>query len=534
MKSVLPVGLALSRRRLLQGAGSLAAAALAVPIAPRLAFGAATNFLDYPFQLGVASGDPWPDGFVIWTRLAPKPLEPGQGMSGETFAVDWEVAEDRQFQKVVAKGTGMAWAELGHSVHVEVTGLQPARPYWYRFRCGGFRSVTGRGVTAPAAGAPVDRLRFGVVGCQHYEQGLYTAYDYLAREELDFVYHYGDYIYEGLSQPYQYSRHLDDVVPATRQVGTPDTISLDDYRRRYARYKMDTDLQRAHAATSWVTVWDDHEVVNNWASDVVKGDSPPEIFRLRRQAAAQAYYEHMPLRRSSLPDGSHIRLYRHLAFGDLVDMHVLDTRQYRSPQPCNDGFRAGCAEADEPGRTMMGEQEEKWLFDALAGSRARFNLIAQQVMLMPCDRQPGAEDVRNMDSWEGYRQARRRLLQHLNTSNIHNVVVLTGDEHQNIVGNVPLDDRNPTGAIVASEFVVTSISSGGDGVVERETAKGMLADNPHIKLINDQRGYGLGEVTPKHLTMEMKVLDQVTAPGGKLSTRAKFAVDPAKPGIQKA
>lgn len=533
MKSVLPSTIALSRRQLLRGAGALAVAALAIPADPRLAFGA-VNFIDYPFQLGVASGEPWPDGFVIWTRLAPRPLEPGHGMSGDIVPVDWEVAEDRLFRKVVAKGTAPAHPELGHAVHVEVAGLLPGRPYWYRFRCGDHRSMQGRAQTAPPADAPLAKLRFAVAGCQNYDQGLYTAFDHLAREEVDFVYHYGDYIYEGLSKPFYFSRHLDDVVPSPRRADLPDPYSVDEYRMRYARYKMDTDLQKAHAAAPWIAVWDDHEIVDNWVSDFNWDNTPPDIFRLRRAAAAQAYYEHLPFRRSSLPDGARMQLYRKFSFGDLADMHVLDTRQYRSDQPCRDGFRPACPDVDNPNLTVLGEAQEKWLFDGLAGGKARFNLLAQQVMLMPCDREPGEANIRNLDSWDPYRVARGRLLKHIQTNNIRNAVVLTGDEHQNIVGNVIFDDKDPNSPVVATEFVVTSISSGGDGGSERPNAKGMLAENPHIKLINDQRGYGLCEITPKHLTMDLKVLDQVTAPGGKLSSRAKFAVDPNRPGVQKA
>lgn len=534
MKSVLPPALALSRRTLLRGAGALAVSVLAIPMAPpRLAFGK-PGFIDFPFQLGVASGEPWPDGFVIWTRLAPRPLDVGYGMAPETIAVDWEVAEDSSFRTIAAKGTALAHPELAHAVHVELTGLLPSRPYWYRFRCGDHRSMQGRAMTAPAAGAPVQKLRFAVAGCQNYEQGLYTAYDHLSRETVDFVFHYGDYIYEGLSKPFYFSRHTDDVVPSPRRADLPDTYSVHDYRLRYAKYKMDTDLQKAHAAAPWIVVWDDHEVVDNWAGDHDKELTPPEIFRLRRAAAAQAYYEHLPLRRSSLPAGAQIQLFRKFSFGGLVDMHVLDTRQYRSDQPCRDGFRPACPAVDDPSLTVLGAAQEEWLLGNLANREAGWHLLAQQVMMMPCDREPGADNIRNLDTWDPYRVARARLLNHLKDNDIRNMVVLTGDEHQHIVGNVILDDKDKDSPTVASEFVVTSISSGGDGGDTRPATAGMLAENPHIKLINDQRGYGLCEVTPKRLLMEMRVMDQVSRPGGLISTRAKFVVDPRRPGVQKA
>ncbi|WP_244559515.1 MULTISPECIES: alkaline phosphatase [unclassified Azospirillum] len=533
MKPVLPAPLLATRRQLLRLAGGAAVAALAVPSMVRPAFGQ-MNFLDYPFQLGVASGDPWPDGFVIWTRLAPRPLEPDYGMAKEVILVNWEVSTDDQFKNIAAKGQAKAHPELGHAVHVEVTGLQPGRPYYYRFRCGGERSPQGVARTAPAAGAPLQKLRFGVVGCQNYEQGFFTAYNLLAREELDFVYHYGDYIYESGGRPFYFSRNTNRAEPTPRLTGLPESFSLDDYRRRYAVYKMDTDLQQAHMAASWITVWDDHEIVDNWVSDFDKDGTPPEIFRLRRAAAAQAYYEHMPLRRSSIPNGPDIQLFRRFTFGDLLDMHVLDTRQYRSDQPCNDGFRPACPAVDDPALTVLGDRQEAWLFDNMAKSTARWNSLAQQVMMMACDREPGPEDIRNMDSWDPYRVARKRLLRHLSDNNIRNTVVLTGDEHQNFAGDLKLDPMDPSTPVVATEFVVTSISSGGDGSDMRPNAKGMLAENPHIKLINDQRGYGICDVNHKRFEMEFKVLDKVTERGGKLSTRAKFAVDPKKPGVQKA
>lgn len=534
MKSVLPAPFAFNRRALLRGAGALAVSALGIPLAaPRLALGRPT-FTDYPFQLGVASGDPWPDGFVIWTRLAPRPLEPGYGMPTDIIPVDWEVGKDKSFKEVAAKGTAMAYPELAHSVHVEVAGLEPGRPYWYRFRCGDHRSQQGRAVTAPAAGTPTQKLRFAVAGCQNYDQGLYTAFDFLSQEEVDFVYHYGDYIYEGLSRPFFYSRHIEDVVPSPRRIDQPDPFSVDDYRLRYAKYKLDTDLQKAHAAAPWIAAWDDHEVVDNWVSDFDWDNTPPEIFRLRRAAAAQAYYEHLPFRKSSLPQAGNMQLFRKLAFGDLIDLHVLDTRQYRSDQPCRDGFRPACDEVNDPKLTVLGEKQEAWLFDNLVNGKAKWNLLAQQVMFMPCDREPGPANIRNLDSWDPYRVARRRVLSHLHDNKIRNAVILTGDEHQHIVGDVHLDDQNPDSPTVTSEFVVTSISSGGDGGEARPNAKGMLDENPHIKLINDQRGYGICEVTPKRLQMELRVLDQVSRPGGKLSTRVKYAIDPAKPGIQKA
>lgn len=506
----------LSRRGLLVGLGAGGAVigsarqALADPV-----------FADYPFQLGVASGDPTPDGFVIWTRLAPRPLEIGHGMPSQPVPVKWEVATDRGFANVAQKGEAIARPEMGHAVHVEVEGLQPGRDYFYRFIAGTERTATGRAKTAPAAGTSVARARFGVLGCQAYEQGFYTAHRKVAAEDLDFVYCYGDYIYEGRgSRTYTGSGGT---VENPRQHFGGETYSLDDYRRRYAQYKMDTDLQASHAATAWFVTWDDHEVANNWVSALDDG-VPPEVFLLRRQAAAQAFYEHMPLRRSAFPRGAEMQLYRHAAWGDLLDLNFLDTRSHRSDQPCNDSWATTCAGVNAPEAEVLGAAQEAWLYQNLDRSQAHWKVLAQQIMVMDLDRKEGPEPGYNLDSWAGYRIPRQRLLNRLRDRRIGNTVVLTGDEHQNYAGELHLDSRSPEGAPVASEFVTTSISSSGDGQDQRADGRRYLADNPFLKFNNAQRGYAVCDVTPERWQTEFKVLDKVSERGGTLSTRATFVV----------
>ena len=295
-------------------------------------------FAEYPFSLGVASGDPLPDGVVLWTRLAPRPLENGGGMPPAPLDVAWEVARDRLFRNIEQKGTATAYPELAHSIHVEVQGLEPAREYFYRFRVGREISQIGRTRTAPAAGAAVDRLRFAVCGCSNYEDGYFSVYRRISEGDFDFVLHTGDYIYE--SRPT--NGRLDRKV---RQHLGNELFSITDYRLRYAQYKTDDDLRAAHQSAPFVMSWDDHEVANNYAGDAGNDDTPREVFLLRRAAAFQAYYEHMPLRRAAFPSGSRMQIYRRLQFGSLADLSVLDTRQYRSDQACGDGARTGCADA---------------------------------------------------------------------------------------------------------------------------------------------------------------------------------------------
>lgn len=507
----------LSRRGLLLGLGAggvLASSgrqALADPV-----------FAEYPFQLGIAAGDPAPDGFVIWTRLAPRPLEIGYGMPSQPVPVKWEVATDRGFSNIARKGEAIARPEMGHAVHVEVEGLEPGRDYFYRFIAGTERTPTGRAKTAPAAGSAVAQARFGVLGCQAYEQGFYTAHRKAAAEDLDFVYCYGDYIYEGRgSRTYTGSGGT---VENPRQHFGGECYSLDDYRRRYSQYKLDTDLQASHAATAWYVTWDDHEVQNNWVSDQDPDDVPPEVFLLRRQAAAQAFYEHMPLRRSAFPRGSEMQLYRQSSWGDLLDLNFLDTRSYRSDQPCDDAWAATCAGVSARDAQILGEAQEAWLYRNLDQSRAHWKVLAQQIMVMDLDRKEGPEPGYNLDTWAGYSIPRQRLLDRLRERRIGNTIVLTGDEHQNYAGELYRDSRNPEGAPIASEFVATSISSSGDGQDQRSEGRRYLADNPFLKFNNAQRGYVVCDVTPERWQTEFKVLDKVSEKGGVLTTRATLAV----------
>lgn len=534
------------RRRLLSGMIAAGGGILAAPSALALALGQDKVrprnlrenpvFLQSPFQLGIASGDPAADGFVLWTRLAPEPLAPGGGMPMVPVLVGWEVAADAHFRTIVAKGDAIAHPELGHSVHVEVAGLASDRPYWYRFRCGSERSLAGRSRTFPLPGARADRVRFAVAGCQHYEEGYYAAWRHIAESPLDFVFHYGDYIYEGRDNG-DATRLLNGrpVTPIRRHVGQ-EIYSLDDYRRRYALYKSDPDLQAAHAAAPWFTSFDDHEIDNNWADDIDQDGTPPEVFRLRRAVAMQAWYEHMPLRRSAFPANGQMQMFRRARFGDLMDAHFLDTRQYRSDQVGGDRDSVPEPRVFAADRTMLGDRQEKWLFDGLAGSDARWNLIAQQVMLMAIGRRdaPGTAAAEYpMDVWSGYRAPRQRLLAHIRERGMKNVIAVSGDAHRHYAGDLIPDDSDQA---VASEYLATSITSGGDGSDQEDALARSVrfGNNDFLKAMVDRRGYVLCDVSRDRWRGELKVLDRVTDGSGRLSTHAAFVTEHGKVGLQRA
>jgi alkaline phosphatase D len=475
-----------------------------------------------PFSLGVASGDPLPDGVVLWTRLAPDPLNSG-GMPPQPVMVQWEVATDEGMKRIIKRGTVQATPTLGHSVHVEVQGLKPAHWYWYQFKAGPAVSPIGRTRTAPAYGARLEQLTFAFASCQHYEQGLFTAYQHMAAEQLDLVVHLGDYIYEGPPVPGRPRSH-----------NGPEPMTLIDYRNRYALYKSDPHLQLAHAAFPWVVTWDDHEVDNNYAGAIDQDNSPPEVFLLRRAQAYQAYYEHMPLRRSSLPRGPEMKLYRRVRYGNLAEFFILDTRQYRTDQPCGDGNKVPCPEVRDPKATLTGPEQERWLMQGLDRSQARWHVIAQQVMLAPVDLEPGPEQRLSMDKWSGYQAARHRFLTFVQTHRPSNLIVLTGDFHANLVADLKADFDRPRSAVVGTEFVGTSISSGGDGIDTRPEVERLKGENPHLKFFNGQRGYVRCNLTSRRWQTDFCVVSAVTVPDGALSTRATFIVEAGKPGAVRA
>lgn len=487
-----------------------------------------------PFTLGIASGDPASDGFVLWTRLAPAPLEPRGGMADAPVEVKWQIATDPQMKRLVREGSATAHVELAHSVHVEVAGLLPARDYFYRFRAGDVESPIGRARTLPAPGAAVDTLRFAAAGCQQWEGGFFTAWRGIADDNLDLVFHYGDYIYE---RAYWATTLRGQPLARVMPQDFPVCFNLLDYRRRYALYKSDPDLQAAHASCPFIMSFDDHEVADNWAANSDPKLTPPEAFWMRRAAAFQAWYEHMPVRLALMPRGPDIAAYRRFAVGDLAEIAVLDTRQYRSHQPCGDGFKAHCAEADDPLRTMMGAAQEAWLAEGLRTSTATWQVLAQQVLFAPFDWRsypwvPDADGPAvDLDAWDGASAARGRILAMWQEAKVRNPVVLTGDVHRGLALDLHADLRDPSSPCIGVEFLATSIASGGDGSTETGNTQTLYANNPHLRFISELRGYHRHVVTPRHWQADFRTVERISVPGLPVNTTRSLAVEAGRPGL---
>ena len=369
-----------------------------------------------------------------------------------------------------------------------------------------------------------EKLRFAFASCQHWESGLFTAYEHMAQEDLDMVMHLGDYIYENGGKDGGVRRHTEGEI-----------MSLDDYRNRHAQYKTDPHLQAAHALCPWLVVWDDHEVDNNYAGDISeKEDVTPAELLIRRANGYQAYYESMPLRRTSIPYGPNMLLYRNLPYGRLVDFAMLDTRQYRSDQPNGDGIKPLSGAALDPRTTMLGDTQEQWLMNTLLQSTSNWNAMGQQVILARVDAKPGPEQAFSMDKWASSDVATKRLMSFLAERRIPNPIVLTGDIHSNWVNDLKVDFDKPDGPTVGTEFVGTSISSGGNGRQTYERTESMLAENPFVKFHNLERGYVSCTVTPSEWRSDYRVVEFVDKPGAPLITRRSFVVESGRPGAKDA
>lgn len=463
-----------------------------------------------PFLLGVASGDPLSDRVILWTRLAP-----ADGMPDAPVTVVWEVARDESFKEIVVAGEAIADAAFAHSLHVDATGLEPDSWYYYRFIVGEHVSPVGRTRTLPAGDKAPERLRFAAASCQKFSQGYYTAYRHMAEEDLDLVIFLGDYIYENGDEG------------PVRSHGGEECFTLEQYRDRYALYRTDEALRTTHARFPWLVIWDDHEVDNNYVADVSSvGDAE---FMQRRIAAYQAYYEHMPVRLEPPQDGD-MQLYRSFRWGDLADLFMLDTRQYRSDQLCMDDVGGDCGELATEQGTVLGDTQEKWLTDGLKGSTAIWKLIGQQIVFSKVDF--GGLFV-NWDQWDGYPSARQRLLDFFAGEELENVVILAGDLHVGGMAELNAVAGDSNAPIVAVEIVTTSITSGSETGIPAETIEELVGNVPQIRYFNGRsRGYVSVEVTRTELVARFKIVDTIAAETSPITVEAELRVLAGIPGVQ--
>jgi len=486
--------------------------------------GAGPTLATNPFTLGVASGDPLSDGIVLWTRLVVDPAAPAGGMPAEPVRVQWELAADERFRKKVSKGVVRAQPDDAHAVHVDVRGLDPAHDWFFRFRVGDHESPIGRTRTAPADGATAKQLVFAVASCQQYHRGYFTAHRHLAEEDLDAVLFVGDYMYESGFQS-----------GGVRELEGPEPTDLDAYRARYATYKSDPNLQAAHAACPWVVTWDDHEVDNNYADSVSQDAGVLEAdFLTRRAAAYRVWWEHQPVRLDR-PTGPDFQIHRTVEFGRLAQVHVLDTRQYRTPQ-CEDvasDLGPRCEAAFGADATLLGDEQERWLERSLRKSDARWNVLAQQVLMAQSNFVPTTpEGIFALDSWDGYVEARKRLLG-TTVNGVENLVTVTGDIHAAWVNDLKADYSDPASPVVGTELVGTSITSlfpvGNDLVY---TA---MADQPHLKYFEGQRrGYLRCTFEKSELRADHRFVSTTQAPDATIETGASFVVEAGRPGAEPA
>ena len=441
----------ITRRRVLTGLASTVASA---PFIGRTWAQSATRFTANPFSLGVASGDPDATSVVLWTRLAPAPLETNSGMPSTAVPVDWEIADDEKMQRVVKRGTMEARPEDGHSLHVIPDGLTPNRPYWYRFMTGGAESRIGRTRTLPAPGVMPDRFRLAVGGCQRIEHGYFTAWKDIARSDVDAVFHYGDYMYEyDLNAEVMGKRLPGPLTAAALKKPT----ALAGYRLRYALYKLDPDLAAAHAAHPFIASFDDHEVMNNWGGMSRPGTMSDESFLTQRAAAFQAFYENAPVRPSVRPQGPNITAYRSFEIGRLMRLATLDTRQFRSLPACGKAATQHCDERFSANRSMIGNDQERWLLGLFDRRDTTWTVLGNQVLMMQVRQKEPAADIVNTDKWDGNPAARARVLHGAADRKVQGLVAVTGDLHRAIAGNLMVDFDKTNAAPIGAEFVATSV-----------------------------------------------------------------------------
>jgi alkaline phosphatase D len=474
----------------------------------------------YPFTLGVASGDPDHRSVVLWSRLAPDPYN--DRVLTKPVEVSWRIAHDRKMTKTVQSGIVWALPEHAHCVHVEAGGLDADREYFYRFECDGYRSRLGRTRTLPLPGAKLDRLTIASTSCQNYSDGYFTAYRDIVERDPNLVVHTGDYIYESGRG-------------TVRSDPIPEAITLSDYRAMHAHYKSDEDLQRAHAMLPWLLIWDDHEVVNDWGPRHRFPSRPTrelsfEEYLVRKEGAIKAYFEHMPFRLSSKLKAGNIRLYDRITIGDLLELNLLDTRQYRDAPACELNERrhfAPCRDSRDPARTLLGRLQEEWLLSGFGTTGAQWNTFIQTTVMAPCDLAPGPARRFEGDGWESYPANRQRILDMISAQKVQNTVSIGGNIHAFYAGTVHADPDDTSSEPLINEFISTSVSATGGGDERYNDVNGRADENPSMRYFeNRKRGYLWCDVQRSSWRTEFRAIDDITTPNANTTTINEITVVP--------
>ncbi len=545
------------RRAFLAGAAGLGIAV--IPGAQR-----ALGLLDPPFRHGVASGDPLADAVILWTRVTPTPdAVPGSGV-GPTVEVTWEVATDPDLAAVVATGTTSTGPDRDHTVKVDVTGLAPDTDHWYRFRTADGTSPVGRTRTAPAADAPVESVRLGVVTCAEWMFGQFGAYGRLAeRDDVDAVLHLGDYIYE-------FGNDYGPIVPPGPRLHEPpnETVTLEDYRIRYAQYHGDPGSLAMHAAHPLICMYDDHEIANDtWREGAENHDPDTEgDFAARAAAARQAWREWIPVREDPVDPA---RVHRRFRFGDMVELWMLDERRFRDQPPESGPFSLGSVDPaiDDPDRTMLGIDQREWFVDGMASSDAAWKVAGNPVPMIPqsvgpevpddlkvaaapvLEGLPIARPVYYVDDWNGWVGERTVLFDAF--EQVDDVVVLTGDYHESFASDLPRDVGTYAvdAASVGVEFVAPSVTSPGYAeVIELTGAPEPLAAqintvfevnfasaNTWIKYHDGVRnGYGVADFTAERVQYDFHFLDDRYRDDSPAPVAASWMAERGDPHVQPA
>lgn len=470
-----------------------------------------------PFYHGVASGDPLHDRVILWTRITPEAEGPVE--------VQWKIATDTALANVVNSGTVTTDASKDYTVKVDAAGLQPNTAYYYGFSVPGYNSLTGRTRTTPAGS--VGRLRFAVASCANYQQGYFNAYATMAeRNDLDAVLFLGDYIYEYPEGDYGYSEQV-----GRGHEPKGETTTLDDYRVRYSFYRLDPDLRRVHQQLPFIAVWDDHETANNAYTDGASNHQPEEgDWNKRKNEGRQAYLEWLPVR---VADSQHPqRIYRSFSYGDLATVTMIDTRlEDRSVQAPT----LNSPEAKDTLRSMIGHEQRQWLLQQLESSKARWNIIGNQVVLAHI------VGFSNTDAWDGYPAERDRLLSAVQEKNLRNVVFLTGDIHSSSAADI---SRNPFDTTIYSpdtgkgslavEFVTPSISSANYNEItgkeprneeSKNNEKLLQLINKHVKYAElDSHGYVIIDIDQNRVQADWIYADTLLVPQKSEHFAAAFQV----------